>query len=57
MSKDLTKEEMISKINELALNVTKLRISRAKGELKDPQKIKHTRHEIARLKNYLRSKA
>lgn len=54
--RELNKEEILAKVRELEIGLGKLRISRAKGELKNFGKLMETRHDIARLLTILKEK-
>lgn len=54
--RELNKEEILAKVRELEVGLGKLRISKAKGELKNFGKLMETRHDIARLLTILKEK-
>jgi large subunit ribosomal protein L29 len=54
--REFSPEEILAKIQELKAGLSKLRISKAKSELKNFGKIMETRHEIARMLTILKEK-
>jgi large subunit ribosomal protein L29 len=54
--RELNPEEILAKVQELKAGLSKLRISKAKGELKNAGKLMETRHDIARLLTILKEK-
>lgn len=54
--KELTDKEIVDKIAEEQLNLTKMTLAHAVHPLDNPMKVRHTRKEIARLKTELRAR-
>jgi len=54
--RDLTTEEIITKINESKEELFNLRFQQATGNLEKPSRIKDLRHQVARLKTVLRER-
>jgi large subunit ribosomal protein L29 len=54
--RELSREEIGAKLNDLRGEGIKLRLARAKGELKNPLKLRSVRREIARLLTISREK-
>lgn len=54
--REMSEDEIKTKIRDLKLALAKLKISKAKGELKNPYKIREERHEIARMLTVLAEK-
>jgi len=54
--KNMTVEELESKVRDLREKLFNLKIERERGQLKDTSSIKHTRRDIARVLTLLKSK-
>ena len=54
--RNLTTEEIITKIKESKEELFNLRFQQATGNLEKPSRIKDLRHEVARLKTVLRER-
>ena len=54
--RNLTTEEIITKIKESKEELFNLRFQQATGNLEKPSRIKDFRHEVARLKTVLRER-
>ena len=52
--KDLTMEEMIRKLDDLKEELFNLRFQHETGQLENPQKMKQTKRDIARVKTIIR---
>ena len=52
--REMTEEEMNRKVGELKQELFNLRFQHGSGQLENPQKLKQTKREIARLKTILR---
>lgn len=51
--KELTKDELVEKINEETATLTKMKMNHSVSPLENPMQIRHTRRFIARLKTEL----
>jgi large subunit ribosomal protein L29 len=54
--REMKQDEIASKLKELRMEYSKLKLSRSKGELKNPTKLTETRHTIARILTVMREK-
>ena len=54
--RNLTTEEIITKIKESKEELINLRFQQATGNLEKPSRIKDLRHQVARLKTVLRER-
>jgi len=54
--REMREEEINAKLKELRAESMKLKLSRSKGELKNPIKQREVRHDIARLLTILKEK-
>ena len=52
--KDLSKEEMLRKMDDLKEELFNLRFQHETGQLENPQKMKHTKRDIARVKTLIK---
>ena len=52
--KDLTMEEMLRKLDDLKEELFNLRFQHETGQLENPQKMKQTKRDIARVKTIIR---
>jgi large subunit ribosomal protein L29 len=55
--RDLNLEEMHQKVSDLKEELFNLRFQHEIGQLEDPQKMKQTKRDIARLKTFIREDA
>ena len=54
--RELSDEEILSKIEEYKAELFNLRFSQATGSLEKPSRIRELRHQVARLKTVLRER-
>ncbi len=54
--KDLSKEELLSRLTEVKKNLFNLRFQKASGQLDNPMKIKNLKRDVARIETILREK-
>jgi large subunit ribosomal protein L29 len=52
--KNLSKEEMLRKLDDLKEELFNLRFQHETGQLENPQKMKHTKRDIARMKTLIK---
>ena len=52
--KDLSMEEMIRKLDDLKQELFNLRFQHETGQLENPQKMKQTKRDIARMKTFIK---
>ena len=52
--KDLSKEEMLRKMDDLKEELFNLRFQHETGQLENPQKMKQTKRDIARVKTFIK---
>jgi len=52
--KDLSMEEMVRKLDDLKEELFNLRFQHETGQLENPQKMKQTKRDIARVKTVIR---
>jgi large subunit ribosomal protein L29 len=52
--KDLSKEEMLRKLGDLKEELFNLRFQHETGQLENPQKMKQTKRDIARIKTIIK---
>ena len=52
--KDMTREEMLRKLDDLKEEFFNLRFQHETGQLENPQKMKQTKRDIARVKTIIR---
>jgi len=52
--RDLSREERLSKLNELTEGLFNLRFQHGIGQLESPKKMEQTKREIARIKTVIR---
>lgn len=55
--RELTREELLQKENELAQQLFTLRLQQATGQIENPAKVRQTRREMARVLTVLREKS
>ena len=55
--RELSPEERQTKLNDLKQELFNLRFQHASGQLENPQKIKQTKHDIARVKTVMAESA
>lgn len=51
--RELSPEEMVAKLNDLKQELFNLRFQHASGQLENPQKMKQTKRDIARVKTVI----
>lgn len=54
--RELTREELLQKENELAQQLFTLRLQQATGQIENPAKVRQTRRDMARVLTVLREK-
>jgi len=54
--RELTREELLHKENELAQQLFTLRLQQATGQIENPAKVRQTRRDMARVLTVLREK-
>ena len=54
--RELSREELERKVDELKQTLFNLRFQHEIGQLENPQKVKHTRRDIARVRTELRQR-
>jgi large subunit ribosomal protein L29 len=52
--REMSREEMLGRITELKQELFNLRFAHSVGQLENPQKLKQTRRDVARLKTVIR---
>ncbi len=55
--RELTLEERLQKVDELKQQLFNLRFQHETGQLENPQKLKQTKHDIARMKTIINQEA
>jgi large subunit ribosomal protein L29 len=55
--RELTQEERLQKVDELKQQLFNLRFQHETGQLENPQKLKQTKHDIARMKTIINQEA
>jgi large subunit ribosomal protein L29 len=55
--RDLSQEERLQKVDELKQQLFNLRFQHETGQLENPQKLKQTKHDIARMKTIINQEA
>jgi large subunit ribosomal protein L29 len=51
--RELSQEERLQKVDELKQQLFNLRFQHETGQLENPQKLKQTKHDIARMKTFI----
>lgn len=55
--RELSQEERLQKVDELKQQLFNLRFQHETGQLENPQKLKQTKHDIARMKTIINQEA
>ena len=55
--RELSQEERLQKADELKQQLFNLRFQHETGQLENPQKLKQTKHDIARMKTIIKQEA
>jgi large subunit ribosomal protein L29 len=55
--RELSQQERLQKVDELKQQLFNLRFQHETGQLENPQKLKQTKHDIARMKTIIKQEA
>ncbi len=55
--RELSREERLQKVDDLKQQLFNLRFQHETGQLENPQKLKQTKHDIARMKTIIKQEA
>jgi large subunit ribosomal protein L29 len=55
--RELSREERLQKVDDLKQQLFNLRFQHETGQLENPQKLKQTKHDIARMKTIINQEA